>query len=199
MANWPLVRATEPRAPTPAPLPPLAQGLSPNLGSFFPGGKTVLRLKARALTSCCRESSARSQPQPGGWEGCLAPARTAGTCWLFTKWHLGLWKIQFHSSVPSPGKINKTFISFGDFAKVNGEFNVNFQVWWLLYARPPTSTTVVAGMQLRASGANLDLSTWEGVPVTCLGRHRNLQLKLPSEAECVGSSDPAHTGWENMT
>lgn len=57
----------------------------------------------------------------------------------------------------------------------------------------------MAGMQLRASGANLDLSTWEGVPVTCLGQHRNLQLKLPSEAERVGSSDPAHTGWENMT
>lgn len=128
MANWPLAGATEPRAPTPAPLPPPAQGLSPNLGSFFPGRKTVLWLKARALTSCCRESSARSQPQPGGWEGCSAPARTAGTCWLFTKWHLGLWKIQFHSSVPGPGKINKTFISFGDFAKVNGEFNMNFQV-----------------------------------------------------------------------
>lgn len=42
-------------------------------------------------------------------------------------------------------------------------------------------------------------AAWEGVPGTCSGQHRNLQLKLPSEAGRVGSSDPAHTGWENMT
>lgn len=90
----------------------------------------MLEAKARAPNSCCRGNQCRL-PDAAGRTARHVPGHLLNGAWSAVKFN-------FTSSVPTPGKINKTFIRFGDFTKVNSEPNMNFLVS-LLDARPRSS------------------------------------------------------------
>ena len=109
-----------------APLPPPAQGASLNLEIFFPGrpgtGSAPRRAdRAAAEHQGTEQSLQRNQrrlPEPAGRMARHVPGHLLNGAWSAVKFN-------FTSSVSSPGKTNKTFVSFGDSAKVNTEPNVN--------------------------------------------------------------------------